>query len=198
MLTGIITALGKIDKIVKDGDWQITIRTPWACEEIAIGASIACSGVCLTVMATGDDWFHVAASQETWDVTIVSQWQEGTLINLERALAMGDELGGHIVSGHVDGLAELIQIVPENDSHRLRFRAPTNLAGFIAAKGSVTLDGISLTVNDVEGDEFGVNIIQHTWQNTTLGHRSQGDKVNLEIDMLARYVARLIEHKKDS
>ena len=198
MFTGIITALGTIEKIVKDGDWQITIRTPWACQEIAIGASIACSGVCLTVMATGEDWFHVAASQETWDVTCVSQWQEGTKINLERALAMGDELGGHIVSGHVDGLAELVEMTPENDSHRLRFQAPSHLAGFIAAKGSVTLDGISLTVNDVDGEVFGVNIIEHTWQNTTLGHRQQGDKVNFEIDMLARYVARLIDYKKDS
>ena len=196
MFTGIITAIGTIDKLVKDGDWQITISTPWACHDIELGASIACSGVCLTVLETGEDWFRIAASQETWDVTAVSSWQVGTKVNLERALAMGDELGGHIVSGHVDGLAELLDITPENDSHRLALRAPTELAGFIAAKGSVTLDGISLTVNDVENEVFHVNIIEHTWLHTTLHERNIGDQINLEIDMLARYVARMIAYQK--
>lgn len=196
MFTGIITAIGTIDSITKDGDWQMVIRTPWACEAIDLGASIACSGVCLTVIETGADWFKVAASAETLDLTSISDWREGTRINLERALAMGDELGGHIVSGHVDGLAELIEVTPENDSHRLVFRAPHDLAGFIAGKGSITLDGISLTVNKVEGDLFFVNIIEHTWSNTTLIDRKVTDKINLEIDMLARYVARLLEHQK--
>ena len=196
MFTGIITAIGTIDEIVKDGDWQFVISTPWACDEIDLGASIACSGVCLTVIERQANWFKVAASAETLALTTLSQWQIGTRINLERALAMGDELGGHIVSGHVDGLAELIELVPENDSHRLTLRAPHELAGFIAGKGSITLDGISLTVNQVEGDLFHVNIIEHSWANTTLSDRTQGDKINLEIDMLARYVARLLEHRK--
>ena len=160
MFTGIITAMGTIDTIVKDGDWQLVIRTPWACDEIDLGASIACSGVCLTVIERGADWFKVAASAETINLTNLSDWQVGTRINLERALAMGDELGGHIVSGHVDGLAELVEVTPENDSHRLTFRAPNTLSAFIAGKGSVTLDGISLTVNAVDGDLFFVNIIE--------------------------------------
>ena len=196
MFTGIITAIGTIDHLEKQGDWQLRIKTPWDCREIALGASIACSGVCLTVTETGDDWFAVAASQETLDLTTISSWQVGTKINLERALAMGEELGGHIVSGHVDGLAELISITPENDSHRLVLRAPSSLAPFIAAKGSVTLDGISLTVNQVDDTLFTINIIEHTWAQTTLAERQLLDKVNLEIDMLARYVARLLDMQK--
>ena len=196
MFTGIITAIGTIDHLEKQGDWQLRIKTPWDCKEIALGASIACSGVCLTVTETGDDWFAVAASQETLDLTTISNWQIGTRINLERALAMGDELGGHIVSGHVDGLAELVSITPENDSHRLVLRAPEALAPFIAAKGSVTLDGISLTVNQVDDTLFTINIIEHTWTQTTLAERQLLDKVNLEIDMLARYVARLLDMQK--
>lgn len=196
MFTGIITAMGKIEALVQEGDWQITISTPWACDEIDLGASIACSGVCLTVTKRKDNWFQVAASQETLDLTTISEWQVGTKINLERALAMGDELGGHIVSGHVDGLAELVSVKAENDSHRMIFEAPEALAGFIAAKGSVTLDGISLTVNEVDGRRFAVNIIAHSWENTTLSARKAHDSVNLEIDMLARYVARLLEHQK--
>ena len=196
MFTGIITAIGTIDQLEKQGDWQLRIKTPWACKEIALGASIACSGVCLTVIETGDDWFQVAASQETLDLTTIANWQVGTKINLERALAMGDELGGHIVSGHVDGLAELVSITAENDSHRLVLRAPSSRAPFIAAKGSVTLDGISLTVNKVDGALFTINIIEHTWTQTTLAERQLSDKVNLEIDMLARYVARLLDMQK--
>ena len=196
MFTGIITAIGTIDHLEKQGDWHLRIKTPWACKEIAIGASIACSGVCLTVTQTGDDWFAVAASQETLDLTTISDWDVGTNINLERALAMGDELGGHIVSGHVDGLAELVSVTPENDSHRLVLRAPSHLSPLIAAKGSVTLDGISLTVNQVDGDLFTINIIEHTWTQTTLAQRQLLDNVNLEIDMLARYVARLLDMQK--
>ena len=196
MFTGIITAIGTIKSLEKQGDWQMVIDTPWDCKAISLGASIACSGVCLTVTETGDSWFRVAASLETISLTSIANWQTGTRINLERALAMGDELGGHIVSGHVDGLARLEALAPENDSHRLTFRAPPELAGFIATKGSVTLDGISLTVNHVDDDLFYVNIIEHTWSNTTLCDRTIGDSVNLEIDMLARYVARLLDHQK--
>ncbi len=196
MFTGIITAIGTVTDLQKQGDWQLRIQTPWACGDIALGASIACSGICLTVTETGDDWFAVAASQETIDVTTLHQWEVGTSLNLERALAMGDELGGHIVSGHVDGMATLQSVQSENDSHRLQFKAPSHLSPFIAAKGSVTLDGISLTVNDVSGDVFGVNIIEHTWTHTTLSARQVGDRVNLEIDMLARYMARLLETQK--
>lgn len=196
MFTGIITAIGTVKAIAKQGDWQMVIHTPWDCRTIDLGASIACSGVCLTVIETGDEWFKVAASQETLDLTSISGWQEGTRVNLERALAMGDELGGHIVSGHVDGLAEVIDITPENDSHRISLRAPHALSAFVAAKGSVTLDGISLTVNKVSGDDFFVNIIEHSWDNTTLADRKIGDVLNLEIDMLARYVARLLDHQK--
>ncbi|MGC6536331.1 MAG: riboflavin synthase [Candidatus Puniceispirillaceae bacterium] len=196
MFTGIITAIGTITDFEKDGDWQIKIKTPWDCRHIALGASIACSGVCLTVIDKGDDWFHVAASQETMNLTTLHSWQTGVNVNLERALAMGDELGGHIVSGHVDGVAELVSITAENDSHRLVIRAPSDLSHFIATKGSVTLDGVSLTVNDVDGDLFHVNIIAHSWQETTLGQRKVGDMLNIEIDMLARYVARLAEATK--
>ena len=196
MFTGIITAIGTIIDFEKDGDWQIKIKTPWDCQQIALGASIACSGVCLTVIDKGDDWFHVAASQETMNLTTLSKWRTGVNVNLERALAMGDELGGHIVSGHVDGVAKLVSVIAENDSHRLVIKAPSDLSCFIATKGSVTLDGISLTVNDVDGDLFHVNIISHTWQETTLGQRKTGDKLNIEIDMLARYVARLAEATK--
>ena len=196
MFTGIITAIGTVKAIDKAGDWKFTIQTPWDCLSIAMGASIACSGVCLTVIAKGDDWFQVAASKETLDLTTLSSWQEGTKLNLERALAMGDELGGHIVSGHVDGLAELVALESENDSHRLTFRAPDALSCFIAAKGSVTLDGISLTVNAVDDHLFYVNIIEHTWNETTLYQRQKGDNVYLEIDMLARYMARLIDMQK--
>ena len=196
MFTGIITAIGTVSSIETDGDWQFVIKTPWDCDGIDLGASIACSGVCLTVTETGANWFKVAASKETLDLTTLSDWQVGTSINLERALAMGDELGGHIVSGHVDGLAQLLSVTPENNSHRLVLRAPEALAGFIAAKGSVTLDGVSLTVNAVEGTSFHINLISHSWENTTLSLRKPHDKINLEIDMLARYVARLLDHQK--
>ena len=197
MFTGIITDIGRIAKITKAGDTRFDILTSYDPETIALGASIACSGVCLTVVekGTGADghWFAMEASKETLDVTTAGQWREGSLLNLERALKMGDELGGHIVSGHVDGIAKIVSIVAEGDSHRYSFEAPKNLMGFIAPKGSVTLDGTSLTVNQVSAQNFGVNLISHTQEVTTWGAAREGDLVNLEIDVLARYVARLKE-----
>lgn len=193
MFTGIITAIGTISEIEKDGDWTLRIKTPWDCAAIALGASIACSGVCLTVVDRADDWFQVAVSAESLSRTTIGNWQIGTHINLERALSLGDELGGHIVSGHVDGLAKLVSITASEDSHLLQIEVPQSLKGFIAEKGSVALDGISLTVNHVDDSQFGVNIISHSWTNTTLADRQPGDMINLEIDMLARYVARLMQ-----
>jgi riboflavin synthase len=192
MFTGIISAIGRIDDIQKPGDWRLKITTPWDCAKIDLGASIACSGVCLTVVERDADWFAVEVSAESLSRTTIGTWQAGTQINLERALRLGDELGGHIVSGHVDGLAIIDQITRSGDSHELKISVPDALSKFIAEKGSVSLDGISLTVNAIEGSRFGVNIIDHTWGHTTLGHATIGQHLNLEIDMLARYVSRLI------
>ncbi len=201
MFTGIVTDIGEVVKVEKRGDTRFTIATAYAPESIAIGASLACSGCCLTAIEMGRlndgrGTFLVEASAETLSVTTLKDWKLGTRINLERALKMGDELGGHIVSGHVDGLGEILSITPEGDSMRFRFKAPDDIARFIAQKGSVTLDGTSLTVNEVEGNIFGVNIIPHTQAVTTWGHARAGDTVNIEIDMLARYVARLAEFEK--
>jgi riboflavin synthase len=192
MFTGIITDLGKVASLQKNGDLRAIIKTSYDMENVAIGASIACSGVCLTVVAKDHASFTVDISAETISCTNIASWKEDTRINLERALKIGDELGGHIVSGHVDGLAVLESITKVDASHVLNFRAPEHLSMFIAAKGSVTLDGVSLTVNEVSGNNFKVNIIPHTFTNTTLGQLSPGGEVNLEIDMLARYVSRLI------
>jgi riboflavin synthase len=201
MFTGIVTDIGEVVRVEKRGDTRFTIATAYAPESIAVGASIACSGCCLTAiemnrLQDGRGTFVVEASAETLSKTTLSNWKTGTLINLERSLKMGDEVGGHIVSGHVDGLGEIISIEPEGDSKRFRFSAPNDIARFIAQKGSVTLDGTSLTVNEVDGNLFGVNIIPHTQAVTTWGHARVGDAVNIEIDMLARYVARLAEFGK--
>ncbi len=193
MFTGIVTDIGDIRSLERRGDLRARIGTRYDTAGIDIGASIACSGVCLTVVQLGPDWFDVEISAETLDKTSIGQWAVGQKINLERALKVGDELGGHIVSGHVDGLAEIIEMRPEGDSVRFVFDAPRALARFIAPKGSVALDGTSLTVNEVEDTRFGVNIIPHTQEVTTWGASKVGDKVNLEIDTLARYVARLAE-----
>jgi riboflavin synthase len=198
MFTGIITDIGTVLETERKGDLRARIATGYDISTIEIGASIACDGVCLTVIATGDapqPWFDVEISAETVSKTNIGQnrWSAGTRINLERALKVGDELGGHIVSGHVDGVAEVLSVTPEGSSARFRFRAPDALARFIAPKGSVALNGTSLTVNEVEGAEFGVNIIPHTQTVTTWGGVGAGDVVNLEIDTLARYVARLAE-----
>jgi riboflavin synthase len=199
MFTGIISALGsirRIDPIGAGRDMRLVIGTPASFlvdPPVALGASIACSGCCLTVVESGDDWFAVDASAETLAHTKLGTWTTGSPVNLERSLRMGDELGGHIVSGHVDGVGEAVSATPENASTRWVFRVPGPLARFIAAKGSVAVDGISLTVNEVRGDTFGVNIIPHTAAVTSLGTTRPGDKVNIEIDMLARYVARLAD-----
>jgi len=192
MFTGIITAIGQIEELKDAGDRWLKVTTPWACDKIDLGASIACSGVCLTVVERADNWFAVEVSAESLSRTTIGGWQKGSQMNLERALCLGDELGGHIVSGHVDGLASIEAITPIGDSHKLDIRVPEDVSKFIAEKGSVTLDGVSLTVNEVEGSCFAVNIIDHTWTHTTLGHATIGQQLNLEIDMLARYVSRLI------
>ncbi len=199
MFTGIVTDLGEVRAVEQRGDTRFVISTAQDTTKIDMGASIACSGVCLTVVDKGTDdrggWFAVDASAETLSLTNLGDWKEGSKINLERSLRVGDELGGHIVSGHVDGTADITAIAPEGDSKRFSFRVPQKLAKFVAAKGSVALDGVSLTVNEVEGDTFGVNLIPHTQEVTTFGGSEVGDKVNLEIDVLARYVARLAEEE---
>jgi riboflavin synthase len=197
MFTGIVTDIGRIVETRHTGDLRARIATRYDVTGIDIGASIACDGVCLTVVALGDrpeGWFDVEISGETVSKTNLGGWGPGKRVNLERALKVGDELGGHIVSGHVDGLAEVVAVRPEGGSVRVRFRAPDALARFIAPKGSVALNGTSLTVNEVEGAEFGVNFIPHTQSATTWGEVAVGDKVNLEVDTMARYVARLREY----
>jgi len=192
MFTGIITHIGSVQNIEKSGDWLFWIESKGITEHLALGASVACSGVCLTVTDIKPDRFAVQVSGETLARTTLAQWRDGTRINLERALKVGDELGGHFVSGHVDGLAILEQKTQTGDSWKLDFSAPESLSHFIAEKGSVTLDGVSLTVNQVAGNRFSVNIIPHTLTATTLGERGVGDKVNLEIDLVARYLKRLM------
>lgn len=198
MFTGIVSDIGVVARIEPRATGvRLRIATAYDPDGIALGASIACSGACLTVIERGrsgdGNWFDVEASVETLEKTTMGSWTAGTRINLERALRLGDELGGHIVTGHVDGVADLIARDDVADMRRLTFRAPKDLARFIAQKGSVTLDGTSLTVNDVEGDTFSVMLIPHTLAVTTWGERRAGDRVNLEIDMMARYVARLRE-----
>jgi riboflavin synthase len=198
VFTGIITDVGEVIAVEKRGDTKFTIATHYDPASIAIGASISCSGCCLTAIATGKlpdgrGTFDIEASAETLSKTTLSSWRKGTPVNLERSLKIGDELGGHIVSGHVDGLGEIISITPDGDSRRFVFRVPEAIARYIASKGSVALDGTSLTVNEVDGLTFGINLIPHTLAVTTWGHAKTGDLVNVEIDMLARYVARLSE-----
>jgi len=196
MFTGIVSDVGQIRHIEKRGDTHVVIATDYDVSTLEIGASVACSGICLTVVDRGsvkDRWFAVTASGETLSKTTLGAWKSGDKVNLERPLRVGDELGGHIMTGHVDGVAEIRRAEPEGESMRLAFEAPPALARFIAAKGSVALDGVSLTVNEVEGARFGVNIIPHTLKVTTFGGARAGGRVNLEIDVLARYVARLAE-----
>jgi riboflavin synthase len=196
MFTGIITDIGEVLELEQRGDLRARIGTSYDIDGIDIGASIACDGVCLTVVALGRsprNWFDVEISAESVNLTNIGRngWHMGKRLNLERALKVGDELGGHIVSGHVDGVAELIDLRDEGDSTRMTFRAPDALARFIAPKGSVALNGTSLTVNEVDGVTFGINVIPHTKQVTTWGHVAKGDFINLEVDTMARYVARL-------
>ena len=194
MFTGIVTDVGKVRRVEKRGDTHVVIDTAYDVSAIDIGASIACSGICLTVTEKGradDRWFAVSASAETVAKTTIAGWKAGQTVNLERPLRLGDELGGHIVAGHVDGVAEITRVSNEGESRRLVFTAPKDLLRFIASKGSVALDGVSLTVNEVEKSGFGVNIIPHTLKVTTFGSAKKGSKLNLEVDLLARYVARL-------
>jgi riboflavin synthase len=192
MFTGIVTDLGQVRAIKRGGDTRFELATRYDTAEVAIGASICCSGACLTVIDKGPDWFAVQASAETLARTTLGAWREGTPVNLERALRAGDELGGHLVTGHVDGVGTVRKRASEGESVRLVFQTPDDLARFIAPKGSITVDGVSLTVNEVAGASFGVNVIPHTQQATTLGRLKSGDRVNLEIDLIARYVARLL------
>ena len=197
MFTGIVTDIGKVLELEQRGDLRARIGTAYDIDGIDIGASIACNGVCLTVIALGrepQNWFDVEISAESVGLTNVGDWATGTRLNLERALKVGDELGGHIVSGHVDGVAEVVAMQDEGDSTRVTFRAPEELAKFIAPKGSVALNGTSLTVNEVDGTDFGINFIPHTKVATTWGDVAVGDRINLEIDTMARYVARLREY----
>jgi riboflavin synthase len=191
MFTGIITDVGRVRSVRQtDRDRRYQIETAYDLSDVEIGASISHAGCCLTVVEKGGDWFAVEVSGETLSLTTLGHWTEGDPVNLERAARLGDELGGHIVSGHVDGVGEVVSIAPDGGSHRITLRAPVPLHRFIASKGSIAVDGVSLTVNEVEGDMFGVNIIPHTWEVTTLGRLKPGSRVNLEIDVLARYMAR--------
>jgi riboflavin synthase len=198
MFTGIVTDIGSIRTAEQRGDLRLVVACHFDMAGVAIGASIACSGVCLTVVDKGADWFAVDLSAETVSRTAQGTWTTGRALNLERALKVGDELGGHIVTGHVDGIGEVVAITPEGDSHRIEIRVPADLAPYIAPKGSITVDGVSLTVNAVEdsadGTRFGLNLIPHTWDVTTLGTLGIGQPVNLEIDVLARYLHRMREH----
>ena len=200
MFTGIVTDIGEVIELEQKGDLRARIKTAYETASILIGASIACDGVCLTVVDVGDDWFDVEISAETLSKTTIGyplqnksgpSWQKGRKVNLERALKVGDELGGHIVSGHVDGVAKIIQLAEVGDSTEVMLEAPKNLAKYIAVKGSVALNGTSLTVNKVDGHRFCINFIPHTKTVTTWGQMSLGDPVNIEIDTMARYVDRL-------
>ncbi|HET6220883.1 MAG TPA: riboflavin synthase [Dongiaceae bacterium] len=192
MFTGIITDLGRVRAIAADTMTRLEIETAFPADGIALGASIACNGCCLSVVERGPGWFAVQASAETLSRTTLGAWRVGTPVNLERPLKVGDELGGHLVQGHVDGVGTLVGRRPDGGSVRLSFEAPRELARYIAPKGSVAVDGVSLTVNEVDGARFGVNIIPITQEMTNLGGLAEGARVNLEIDLLARYVARLM------
>ncbi|MBM3485503.1 MAG: riboflavin synthase [Alphaproteobacteria bacterium] len=193
MFTGIVTDVGRVRAIEKRGDTRLVIETAYDTAAVDIGASIACSGPCLTVVDKGPGWFAVEASAETLARTTIGGWREKSRVNLERAVRVGDELGGHIVTGHVDAIGRLIDRTPEGDSVRCRFEVPETLKRYIAEKGSVAVDGVSLTINEVAGARFGVNIISHTRAHTTLGALAVGDRVNIEVDVIARYVARMVE-----
>ncbi|MBO9601932.1 MAG: riboflavin synthase [Novosphingobium sp.] len=204
MFTGIVTAIGTVTESEQRGDLRVRVSAPYDPATIAIGASIACSGACMTVVekggTAGDGWFAVDVSGESVSRTVPGMWSEGAVLNLETALKLGDELGGHIVTGHVDAMGQVVRIVPEGDSHRFTIAAPKALAPYIAPKGSIAVDGVSLTVNEVADQpdgsvHFGLNIIPHTAEVTTLGTRREGDAVNLEIDTMARYLKRMQDLK---
>jgi len=197
MFTGIITDIGTVRSAEQRGDLRLRIECGYDMAGVGLGASIACSGVCLTVVDKGQDWFAVDVSAETESKTAADLWSEGARLNLERALRLGDELGGHIVTGHVDAVGEVLKAAPEGDSTRLEVRVPGQLGAMVAAKGSITLDGVSLTVNNVSdsgpaGTTFSLNIIPHTAQQTTLGQLAEGRQLNVEVDVLARYIDRML------
>ena len=196
MFTGIVTDVGTVRSAEQRGDLRLTIATGYETGTIDLGASIACSGVCLTVVDKGDDWFAVDVSGETLSRTAAGRWQEGAKLNLERSLRLGDEIGGHIVTGHVDSVAEIVGICPEGDSARIGVSVPIEVGSMIAAKGSIALDGVSLTVNEVRETDgtthFSVNIIPHTAQHTTLGNLQPDQQLNVEVDVLARYINRML------
>ena len=200
MFTGIITDIGTIERSEDRGDRRVTVATSFDTHGIDLGASIACSGACMTVVDKGPCWFAVDVSAESIRRTAPGMWEAGARLNLERAMKLGEELGGHIVTGHVDGLATIVAITPEGESHRIDIAAPRELAPYLAPKGSVTLDGVSLTVNEVrdtaDGTEFTINLIPHTQQATTLGALATGKAVNIEIDVLARYLSRMEAYRK--
>ena len=201
MFTGIITDIGTVRSAEQRGDLRLTIGCAYDLAGVDLGASIACSGVCLTVVDKGADWFAVDVSAETASCTAAGRWREGARVNLERALCLGDELGGHLVTGHIDGVATVVGTCPEGDSRKIDLGAPADLGPYIAIKGSITLDGVSLTVNDVrDADDgtthFAVNIIPHTAQHSTLGALQAGSQLNLEIDILARYLKRMTDVRK--
>ena len=203
MFTGIVTDKGRIKAVEARGDLRVTVATSYDMATVDLGASIACSGVCLTVVDKGEGWFAVDVSAETQSRTAPGLWAEGGRLNLERALKVGDELGGHIVTGHVDGVGEVAAVEPVGDSHRLGIIAGAELARYVAAKGSIALDGVSLTVNEVEampggGIAFGVNIIPHTAAQTSFGDVAPGQRLNIEIDILARYLGRMLEVQASS
>jgi len=193
MFSGIISDLGLVRAVTPGGDARIELETAYDTRTIAIGASVACAGVCLTVIDKGEGWFAVQASAETLGCTTLGSWKKGTPVNLERPLTAGDEIGGHVVAGHVDAVAKVVAAADEGESRRLVIEAPKRLKRLIAAKGSIAVDGVSLTVNGVRDGRFAVNVIPHTLKATSLGGLKPGDRVNLEIDLLARYVARLLD-----
>ena len=193
MFTGIITHIGSVRHVTQNGDKVIEILCPFDTNDLSIGASVSCSGACMTVIEKGPSWFRFSVSNESLSKTNLGTWVEGTNVNLERALRVGDEIGGHIVSGHVDGVGHLEDMRSVGTSTQMNFDAPPSLCRFIAMKGSITVDGISFTVNTVNDSSFAINVIPHTWSSTTLSEKKLGDSVNLEIDILARYVARLQE-----
>lgn len=196
MFTGIITDLGNVRAIEPGADTRFVFNTGYDTDDVAIGASIACSGVCLTAVDKGPGWFAVEASAETLDRTTLGGWRVGSPVNFERALKLGGELGGHMMMGHVDAVAEIVSRIPEGGSLRYVFEVPEGLQRFIAPKGSIGLDGVSLTVNEVDGARFGVNIIDHTCSHTSFGNAQIGAKVNLEVDVIARYLARLVDKEQ--
>jgi riboflavin synthase len=193
MFTGIVTDCGTVRSVLRSGDHRLEFTTGYDTASLALGASICCSGICLTVIDKGRGWFAVSASRETVSRTTIANWREARPVNFERALKVGDELGGHLVWGHVDAVGTIVSVEDDGSSRRFTFQSPSELMRFIATKGSIAVDGVSLTVNEVAGDRFAINVIPHTLAVTTFGQARAGDQVNLEIDMVARYVARLLE-----